>query len=136
MTDLKISKDGKLTISENRRMEDQVLKTMFDPPCPVPCPVPCQGEGEGVEDVCPCPKIKVCDSRWSWLGILILILVVSIVFWWLVLYSVAPSWVRNPNTNTIDTNKVLLAAVVAGFITLLFIGIVYLIIRNSECCPN
>jgi len=80
------------------------------------------------------PKIGVCDSRWSWLGIMILILVVSIVFWWLIFFSVAPSWVKNTTTNTIDTNKVLLAAVIAGFITLLVFGIVYLIIKSSECC--
>lgn len=143
MPDLKISEDGCLKVSETRKMENQVLNSISGPSgscspkhCPTPscCPSGSGPSGSGPTQQQCCPKIKVCDSRWSWLGILILILVDAIVFWWLIFFSVAPSWVRNPNTNTIDTNKVLLAALIAGFITLLFIGIVYLIIKNSECC--
>lgn len=85
------------------------------PPCPPPCPP--------AQPVCPpkCEEPKSDNGCWGWLGQVLFWFIILTVLFWLIYYSLKPSWVLQSGTNQVDTAKVLLAAVVTAVI-LVIIG--------------
>lgn len=61
---------------------------------------------------------------WGWLGALILWFIVFIVLFWLIYYSLAPSFVLQNNSDQIDTAKVLLGAVISALIVIIIIWLI------------
>lgn len=80
-------------------------------PCKDPCIDPCQ---------------ETCKTSWGWenFGIFVLSLVVLIVLFWIVYYSLKPPFVLQSDSNQVDTSKVLLAAVISAFILVLLIWLI------------
>lgn len=105
-------------------------------PCPKPCPTPVKVECPApcpppVKVECPAPCPKPCAdpcqktaSGWSWLGALVLWFVVFLVLFWLIYFSVKPSFVMQTDSNQVDTAKVLLAAVITSLIVVIIIWLI------------
>lgn len=78
-----------------------------------------------------CPK-KECDPcaksnngyGWGWLGALILWFIIFTVLFWLIYYSLKPSFVLQNDSNQVDTAKVLLAAVISALILVIIIWLI------------
>lgn len=70
------------------------------------------------------PVVYTHTHNWAWLGYLILWLIVFTVIFWLIYFSLKPAWVLKPNTNEVDTGRVLLAAIVSAIILVIIIWIV------------
>jgi len=69
---------------------------------------------------------KPCDAEnfgFGWLGILILWFIIFTVLFWLIFYSLNPSWAQNQD-GTINTGKVLLAAIIAAIILVIIIWLI------------
>lgn len=79
--------------------------------CPKPCPKPCD----------PCAST---GYGWGWLGALILWFIIFTVLFWLIFYSLKPSFVLQSDSNQVDTAKVLLAAVIAALILVIIIWLI------------
>src|SRR3990170_4268528 len=62
-----------------------------------------------------CDKPLDCNDSFGfgWLGVLILWFIIFTVLFWLIFYSLAPSWTLNQD-GTINTGKVLLASIIAA----------------------
>lgn len=108
------------------------------PPCSVECPkkveCPCP------KDPCPDPRVKdlcvkdPCDNpcttcvttgyKWSWLGALVLWFIVFAVLFYLVFFSLKPSFVLQTDSNQVDTSLVLLYALVASLILIIIIWLI------------
>ena len=76
---------------------------------------------------CPDNKMSCChnpNSTWGWLGALVLWFIIFLVLFWLIFYSLKPSFVLHNETNQIDTAKVLLAAVIASLILIVIIWLI------------
>lgn len=76
--------------------------------CKPPCADPCASTGYG----------------WGWLGALILWFIIFTVLFWLIYYSLKPSFVLQTDSNQVDTAKVLLAAVISALILVIIIWII------------
>jgi cell division protein FtsX len=63
---------------------------------------------------------------WSWLGMLIMWFIVLTVLFWLVYYSLKPSFVLQNDSNQIDTTKVLLAAIISSIILVFVVWLIKL----------
>lgn len=59
---------------------------------------------------------------WGWVGQLVIWLVIFTVLWWLILYSLKPSFVQT--NGQVDTAKVLLYAVLAAAFTVLIVWLI------------
>ncbi len=82
------------------------------------CPETCVDE---------CGVVHVTSSKyagWGWLGTLILWFIIFTVIFWLIYFSLKPSFVLQPDTNQVDTAKVLLAAVVSALILVIVIWLI------------
>lgn len=77
--------------------------------CPKPCADPCA---------------PAAGYGWGWLGALILWFIIFTVLFWLIFYSLKPSFVLQTNSNQVDTAKVLLAAVIAALILVIIIWLI------------
>lgn len=84
-----------------------------------------------VKDPCikdPCIKdpcaVKSEGHGWRWLGALILWFIVFTVLFWLIFYSLKPSFVLQNDSNQVDTGKVLLASVIAAIILVIIIWLI------------
>lgn len=62
-------------------------------------------------------------NGWGWAAALILFFVIFVVLFWLIFYSLKPSFVLNSQGN-IDNAKVLLASVIAALILVIIIWII------------
>lgn len=87
-----------------------------------------------------CAKPVACGAHhqgydmghgWGWLGALIMWLLIFIVFFWLVFFSLKPSWVLKSGTQEVDTAKVLLAAVIAAVILVIIIWLIKLAVSRA-----
>lgn len=78
------------------------------PECKKPCETPCSSSGYG----------------WGWLGALILWFIIFTVLFWLIYYSLKPSFVLQTDSNQVDTAKVLLAAVISALILVIIIWLI------------
>jgi hypothetical protein len=80
---------------------------------------------------CP-PKKEECDPcaknnsgyGWGWLGALILWFIIFTVLFWLIYYSLKPSFVLQNDSNQVDTAKVLLASVISALILVIIIWLI------------
>lgn len=96
-----------------------------DKPCEKPCEKPCDKPAEKwVEKKCDDPCAKKSGSGWGWLGALILWFIIFTVLWWLIYYSLKPSFVLQTNSTQVDTAKVLLAAVISALILVIIIWLI------------
>jgi hypothetical protein len=86
------------------------------PKCPPkdPCKKPCD----------PCAKGTEMGYGWGWLGALILWFIIFTVLFWLIYYSLKPSFVLQTDSNQVDTGKVLLAAVISALILVIIIWLI------------
>ncbi len=81
-------------------------------------------------DLC-CKKKKVI-SCWSWLGALILWFIIFTVLFWLIYFSLKPSFVLQQDSNQVDTAKVLLYAVISAIILVLIIWLIKAVIVRNQ----
>lgn len=81
---------------------------VVEEPC---CPDPCD----------PCKTTSAFDM--GWLGMLLLWFIIFTVLFWLIFYSLQPSWVLNAD-GTINTGKVLLSAIVSAIILVIIIWLI------------
>jgi len=96
------------------------------------CPSECDIDVCEVKKECdPCAK-PACDpcaksqysNGWGWFGMLVLWFIIFTVLFWLIYYSLKPSFVIETGGTNVDTAKVLLAAVVSALILVLIIGLI------------
>lgn len=86
---------------------------------------PCAKKDPCAKDPCakdPCaPK---ASYGWGWLGALILWFIIFTVLFWLIYYSLKPTFVLQNDSNQVDTAKVLLAAVISALILVIIIWLI------------
>jgi len=70
-------------------------------------------------------------NMWSGVGAFFLWFIILTVVLWLILYSLKPSWVLKPNSQEVDTGKVLLASII---IALIIVVVVWLIKSSLMSC--
>jgi hypothetical protein len=74
----------------------------------------------------PCCNKVITGYTWSWVGALILWFIIFTVLFWLIFYSLKPSFVLQNDSNQIDTSKVLLSALIAALILVIIIWLIKL----------
>ena len=125
-----------VTIQESCSSCPKVKPCEIPKPCEQPCeiPKPCEQSCEvpkPCEQPCakPDPCSKPCRSRnlymWDWLGAALLWFIVFTVLFWLVYYSLKPSYVLEDD-GQVDTAKVLLAAVITAILLLIIVWLIKL----------
>ena len=72
----------------------------------------------------PCRRGYEMGYGWGWLGALVLWFIVFTVLFWLIYYSLKPSFVLQSDSNQVDTAKVLLAAVISALILVVLIWLI------------
>jgi uncharacterized low-complexity protein len=91
------------------------------------------------EDKCKKDKCKEdkCKSGydlgygWGWLGALIIWFIIFTVLFWLIYYSLKPSFVLSNDSNQVDTAKVLLSAVISALILVIIIWLIKIAINRK-----
>lgn len=80
---------------------------------------------ECAEPACEVPCEKPCDENYGfgWLGLLILWFIILTVIFWLIFFSLQPEWALNSDSS-INTSKVLLAAIIAAIILIVIIWLI------------
>lgn len=96
-------------IACNLPKKDCVVKVPCKTPCKTPCKKPCAD---------PCDTF----SNWGWLGALIMWFIIFTVLFWLIFYSLKPSFVLT--NGAVDTGKVLLSAVIAALILVVIVWLI------------
>lgn len=85
------------------------------------------------EECCPLPVDPCCPSAttnswygygWNLLGALILWFIIFTVLFWLIYFSLKPSFVMDDDSNEVDTGKVLLASVISSIILVILVWII------------
>lgn len=88
----------------------------------------CDSECVEIKPVCETPKCKTSCANmgysWGWLGSLIIWFIVFLVLFWLIFFSLKPSFVMQSNGSDVDTSKVLLAAVISSLIIVIIIWLI------------
>lgn len=96
---------------------------------------PCPKDPCATVEKDPCAKTKSLDYGWGygwgWLGVLILWFIIFTVLFWLIYYSLKPSFVLQSNSDQVDTGKVLLAAVISALILVVVIWLIKIAIRRK-----
>jgi hypothetical protein len=83
----------------------------------------CKDEVNTCKDECdPCKDTS--SYGWGWLGALVLWFIIFTVLFWLIYYSLKPSFVLQTDSNQVDTAKVLLAAVISAIILVIIIWLI------------
>src|SRR3989338_1526258 len=92
---------------------------------------PCLDRNAKCNPCQPCkPTCDPCRSGydmgygWGWLGALILWFIIFTVLFWLIYYSLKPSFVLQTDSNQVDTAKVLLGAVISALILVILIWLI------------
>jgi hypothetical protein len=130
---------------KKKKMSAQSQFASLSPSSPVRTRTPARTEDVTVtkvtETVETCPTKKAHHEHhdggydmghgWGWLGALIMWLLIFIVFFWLVFFSLKPTWVLKSGTQEVDTAKVLLAAVIAAVILVIIIWLIKLAISRA-----
>lgn len=70
--------------------------------------------------------------KWGWLGALILWFIIFTVLWWLIFFSLKPSFVLQKDSNQVDTSKVLLYSVIVALILVIFIWLIKFVVYGSN----
>jgi len=145
---------SQLVANPQQQIYSNPSQNMVEHPCPPkkkPCPPkekPCPPKENPCppkENPCP-PKEKPCPTKdkcadpcstgygmvygWGWLGALILWFIIFTVLFWLIFYSLKPSFVLQNDSNQVDTSKVLLAAVIAALILVIIIWLIKLAVTR------
>lgn len=100
---------------------------------PQPCAQPVQACPPQQANYCP-PQACATSSHWSgWgaLGQFLLWFIILTILFWLVYYSLHPGFVMVPGTNTVDTARVLLAAVITAIVIILIVWLIWALV--SRC---
>ena len=87
---------------------------------------------EKVKDCIECDAPVECEKSaftMGWLGMLLLWFIIFTVLFWLIFYSLKPAWALNAD-GSVNTGKVLLAAVVSSIILVI---VIWLIKSCIEC---
>ncbi len=95
------------------------------PECPVECPVQ-KSECSRVE----CNPCVTDGYRWGWFGALVLWFIVFTILFWLIYYSLKPSFVLQTDSNQVDTSKVLLYSLISALILVLLIWLIKLAVNR------
>lgn len=99
-------------------------------PCATQQPAPCATTQVCVTQpnpcVDPCAKVDPCHtgSGWNWVAALIIWFIVFVIVFWIIYYSLRPAFVQQNGTATVDTGKVLLAAVLSALALILVIWLI------------
>ena len=103
------------------KIEECLPKQEECPPKKEECPKkdPCENPCDD-----PCARAGYMGYGWGWLGALILWFIIFTVLFWLIFYSLKPSFVLQTDSNQVDTAKVLLAAVIAALILVIIICLI------------
>ena len=101
-----------MDVSCNLPKKDCVVKVPCPPktPCKSPCKKPCAD---------PCDSLGM---GWGWVGTLIMWFIIFTVLFWLIFYSLKPSFVLT--NGVVDTGKVLLSAVIAALILVVIVWLI------------
>jgi len=95
----------------------------------------CRQREQDCQETCiePCAVDPCCESSFSmgWLGALILWFIIFVVLFWLIFYSVRPSWAINLD-GSVNTSKLLLSAIVAAIILIIIIWLIKACIDYSR----
>jgi hypothetical protein len=111
------------------------------PACPKPCPKPCDSKpvcplrGCDVKPACETGCKNECcvtnyNNGWTWFGWIILWFIIFTILFWLIYYSLRPSFVLDTESNEVDTGKVLLASVVSALILVVGICIIKALLKS------
>lgn len=80
-----------------------------------------------------CNKVHCSHySSWGWFGALVLWFIVFIVLFWLIFYSLKPSFVLQSGSNQVDTAKVLLAAVISALILIIIVWLIKIAVGRKH----
>lgn len=98
--------------------------------CPQPAPVAPVVCATTVQPTCATGSNDM--GCWAWLGSAVLTFIVLTVIFWLIYYSLHPSFVTTPGIGAfdVDTAKVLLAAVLSALILLIIIWLIWALCRR------
>lgn len=69
----------------------------------------------------------------GWVGILFLWLIIFLMLFWIILYSLNPSFVQNVDSGAVDTAKVLLWAFIMAIVLVIILWIVWMIMHRKRC---
>jgi uncharacterized membrane protein len=70
------------------------------------------------------------QASWGWLGALILWFIIFTVLFWLIFYSLKPSFCLHRDNNQTDTGKVLLGSVISAFLLILVIWAIKMFVNR------
>lgn len=72
------------------------------------------------------------EFNWTWFGTMLLWFIVFIVLFWLVFYSVKPSFVLQDNSNQVDITKVLISSIIAALILIVVVWLIKFTIEHYK----
>lgn len=131
-------------IIECPKKPECIIECRKKPECTIECPLKipecpvksdCEIECPVAKVECPCPKPE-CDPcistgyRWGWFGALVLWFIVFTILFWLIFYSLKPSFVLQTDSNQVDTSKVLLFSVLSALILVIIMWLIKLAINR------
>lgn len=99
--------------------------------CDIPCESPCKQNVCEVKEPCsqsPCSQSAPMGYTWGWLGSLIIWFIIFTVLFWLVYFSLKPSFVLQEGCSEVNTSKVLFAAVLSALVIVVVVWLVKLAI--------
>ena len=99
----------------------------------------CQERAKCCNEPPVCPEVKCdpcdpCSTSYfdlGWLGMLLLWFIIFTVLFWLIYYSLNPSFVQNEDSS-VNTSKTLLASIVSSIILVLVVFLIYSCVQYSR----
>jgi len=100
----------------------------------------CQERAKCCNEPPACPEVKCdpCDPcattsyfDMGWLGMLLLWFIIFTVLFWLIFYSLNPTFVQDDSGN-VNTSKTLLAALVASIVLVLVVFLIYSCVQHCR----
>ncbi len=90
------------------------------------------------DDRCEKPVLSSCDKDkcksigygWGRIATIVLWFIIITILFWLIFYSLKPTFVLENGSNQVDTSKVLLAAIIATIIVMVLIWVIELAIAK------
>lgn len=116
-----------------KTIDPNAYRSSADPivvvPSANPC-VTCETPNPCATNPCATGYVGKYNMGWGWLGALILWFIIFTVLFWLIYYSLKPSFVLQSGSNQVDTAKVLLAAVISALILVIIIWLIKIAITR------
>lgn len=69
----------------------------------------------------------------GWVGILFLWLIIFLMLFWIILYSLNPAFVQNLDTGNVDTAKVLLWAFIMAIVLVIILWVIWMVMHRKRC---